>query len=122
MRKLKKTIDQVFRDKLLENHMLPMERSIVSLTLLESIAPVSTTSLIHVFVWLSTAYRPYATKPPATLGRELFELPVGPQYEWPPDLRKAVLDSMGVPKSLGGLIPMIPCAPDASRSDGGLKK
>ena len=122
VKKFQNTTDQASRDELLENHMLLMQHSLVYLTLLESIASASTTSLVHVLVWLSTAYQSLRHTTSRHLGRELFELVAGLHYEWSPELRQAVLDSMLVPKSPGAPFPMLSSHPACPQIRGGFQE
>jgi hypothetical protein len=118
VRKLQATSDPAGRDEWFENHMLFMQHSLVYLTLLESIASASTDSLIHVLVWLSTAYQSLHHTTARHLGRELLELIAGLLHEWSPELRQAVLDSMLVPKSPGAPFPMLSSHPASPRIPG----
>ncbi|PWW76971.1 hypothetical protein C7212DRAFT_357413 [Tuber magnatum] len=106
------------RDEVFENHMLLMQHSLVYLTLIDAISTASTTSLLHVLSWLSTAFQSpnFSTSP--SLGHELLDLVAGLTHEWEPPLRRAVLDSMLIPKTAGAPFPALASHPASPKVSG----
>ncbi|RPA97027.1 hypothetical protein L873DRAFT_1742919 [Choiromyces venosus 120613-1] len=99
------------RDEIFENHMLLMQHSLVYLTLLDAISTASTTSLLHVLSWLSIAFQSLSSPISSSLGRELLDLVAGLTHEWEAPLRRAVLDSMLIPKTPGASFPVLASHP-----------
>lgn len=110
------------RDEVFENHMLLMQHSLVYLTLLDAISTASTTSLLHVLSWLSTAFQSLRTPMSSSLGHELLDLVAGLTHEWEPPLRQAVLDSMLIPKTPGAPSPTLASHPASPKISGGYQE
>ncbi|KAG0130025.1 hypothetical protein HOY82DRAFT_487375 [Tuber indicum] len=111
-------LDPRTRDEIFENHMLLMQHSLVYLTLLDAISTASTTSLLHVLSWLSTAFQSLSFPLSSSLGNELLDLVAGLTREWEPPLRRAVLDSMLIPKTPGAPLPALASHPASPKISG----
>jgi len=110
--------DSRTRDEVFENHMLLMQHSLVYLTLLDAISTASTTSLLHVLSWLSTAFQSLRTPVSSGLGYELLDLVAGLTHEWEPPFRQAVLDSMLIPKTPDAPFPTLASHPASPKISG----
>ncbi|CUS09176.1 unnamed protein product [Tuber aestivum] len=110
------------RDEVFENHMLLMQHSLVYLAFLEAISTASTTSLLHVLSWLSTAFQSPSFSISSSLGHELLDLVAGLTDEWEPPLRRAVLDSMLIPKTPGAPFPALASHPASPKISGGYQE
>lgn len=110
--------DAAQRDEVFENHMLLMQHSLVYVALLECIATASTDNLLHVLTWLATSFQSLSSQRSVKMARELLDLVAGLTHEWTPELRRAVLDSMIIPKPPGAPFPVLASHPAAAKVRG----
>lgn len=110
--------DATNRDEVFENHMLLMQHSIVYFSFLECIASASTDNLLHVLIWLATSFQSLPSPRSQKMARELLDLVAGLTHEWSPELRKAILDSMIIPKPAGAPYPVLSAHPAAAKVSG----